>query len=85
MKQNRSLNANRYYRGVVLKMIADLTEDNQQDLHNQFKKEYCGGRSTSELNTKEFHEYISKIRAWARKELALRIPEPNEPPIFDEH
>ena len=68
MKQNRSQNANRYYRGVVLKMIADLTEDNQQDLHNQFKKEYCG-RSTAELNTKEFHEFIAKVRAWARKRI----------------
>lgn len=36
-------------------------------------------RSTTDLSTKEFEEYLSQIRTWASADLGLWMPEPNEP------
>jgi len=35
-------------------------------------------RSTTQLDTKEFEEYMEKLRHFASVELACWIPEPNE-------
>lgn len=35
-------------------------------------------KSTTELDTKEMEDYLSKIRTWASAELGVWIPEPNE-------
>lgn len=35
-------------------------------------------RSTTELNTAEFEEFLTKIREWASIELGVYIPTPNE-------
>jgi hypothetical protein len=35
-------------------------------------------RSTTDLSTVEFEEFLSKVRVWASKELNIYIPEPNE-------
>lgn len=37
-------------------------------------------KSTTDLNTKEFEEFMTKVRQWASIELGIWIPEPNEPP-----
>lgn len=41
-------------------------------------------RSTTDLNTKEFEELMTKIRQWASIELGIWIPEPNEQPTMEE-
>lgn len=35
-------------------------------------------KSTTELTTKQFEEYLSEIRMWASAELGVCLPEPNE-------
>jgi hypothetical protein len=35
-------------------------------------------KSTTELDTKEFEEFLSQIRIWASSELGVWIPEPHE-------
>jgi dihydroorotate dehydrogenase len=35
-------------------------------------------KSTKDLNTKEFEDYMTKVREWASIELGCWIPEPNE-------
>lgn len=37
-------------------------------------------RSTTELDTREFEEYLERIRQWARKFLKFEIPLPNNSP-----
>lgn len=35
-------------------------------------------KSTAQLDTKEFEEYLSQIRIWASSDLGAYIPSPNE-------
>ena len=85
---------NKYYWGVVLRLISEETGYDTEELHNIFKgmflreaAEITKGdkrvvipyiKSTRDLDTKEFDEYIEKIKRWAAMELSLYIPDPNE-------
>ena len=94
-KKKRSNNQNRFYRGIVIPLIADHTGYAQDEVHEilkfafliQYKKvgnkelSYVG--STADLNTVQFEEYIVKIREWAWNTLQVQIPNPNEPPLED--
>ena len=91
-KKVRSHDQNAYYWGVVLKLICDFTGDMPEDMHNALgikflKKITKSGletrRSTADLETMEFEEYLSQIRAWSsipadQGGLAVFIPLPNE-------
>lgn len=87
--RRRSDDQNRYYRGVVLKMIADHCgyrgSDEIEGLHQEMRRKFLPKRgslnipvSTSTLNTIEFGEFIENIRRWAAADLMLYIPDPNE-------
>lgn len=89
LRKHRSEEQNRYYRGVVLKMIADHCgyrgAEELEALHQEFRRRFLPKRgelnipvSTTGLNTKEFSEYIDIIRQWADEQLKLYIPEPGE-------
>ncbi len=41
-------------------------------------KEAEYARSTTELDTKSFEEYMTQVREWASIEISCWIPEPNE-------
>ena len=73
---DRSYDQNRYYWGVVLKLISDHTGHTPQELHEQFKTRF-GVSSTAELSTKAFTEYIERICALAATENIV-IPEPDQ-------
>lgn len=73
---DRSYDQNRYYWGVVLKLIADHTGHTAQELHEQFKRRF-GVSSTTELSTQAFNEYIERICALAASENIV-IPEPDQ-------
>ncbi|OPY83165.1 MAG: hypothetical protein A4E71_02920 [Smithella sp. PtaU1.Bin162] len=89
-KSQRSLNQNNYYWGVVLKVLSEHTGYDPDDMHEicrymflksfktvgNFDREYV--KSTTELNTAEFEEYLEKIRRWAAVELNCYTPLPNE-------
>lgn len=93
-KSDRSNPQNRYYWGVVISLIADHTGVDQMDLHEILKNKFLRevvcfqtktgkqleivGRSTTELKTNEFEEYLAQVRAWAGAELGIAIPLPNE-------
>lgn len=90
-KESRSDNQNRYYFGVVLKLISDETGNDVEDIHEYFKVKFLGLEkkeilgyeinvlmTTTKLNTKEFEEYLENIRRFASKELGIVIPEPNQ-------
>ncbi len=94
--KNRSSLQNRYYFGVIVRMICDEVGDKVDDIetgdvHNHLKNLFLKKtngivpiiRSTSDLTTIEFEEYLTKCRQWASIELNMYIPLPNEVDIPD--
>lgn len=92
-KEKRSDNQNRYYWGVVLKMLSDKTGHHPDELHEAFIKKFLSHKvilgevvseRSSSLTTTEFEEYMSKIRTFAShpdEGLNTFIPLPNEAPV----
>ena len=84
-KQKRSLNQNSYYWGVVIKMFSIEFGYTDQETHqlyaNRFlkyerkNKEFV--KSTKDLSTIEFENYLEHCRQFAAKG-GLSIPLPNE-------
>ena len=87
----RSNSQNSYMWGVVLTLIAESTGHTTEEIHDILKSMFLprkfitlGNRevetrkSTTELDTTEFEQYLERIRAWASSELSIRIPLPNE-------
>ncbi len=90
-QQIRSLKQNRYYWSVVLPMIASHVGHTPEEIHYWFKEEFLPRKfitmgkkeleirkTTTELSTGEFEEYLAQVRSWAAQNLALGIPLPNE-------
>jgi len=90
-RDNRSLNQNSYYFGVVVSMIGEaIGEPDIEAVHEMLKLEHnyylakVGTReirvpmSTAELNTEAFEAYLERVRRWASEYLSLYIPLPNE-------
>jgi hypothetical protein len=79
----------RYYRGIVLKLIAEHTGDDVEDLHLFFKKRFTqpiektvlGERflvwTTTELNDEQFKAFEDEVRRFARTELQVETPDPD--------
>jgi len=89
-KENlRTEQQNKYYH-MLLDIICDHTGDVHLELHERFKfmflgrpyvyqdKEYIVVKSTTELNSKNFGEYLEKIFAWASENLEITLPEPTK-------
>jgi hypothetical protein len=90
-RENRSLNQNNYYWGVVVPMVGEaIGETDIEAVHEVLKLEHnyyiakIGGReirvpqSTAELSTDEFERYLERARRWASEFLSIYIPLPNE-------
>ena len=81
---------NRYYFGVVVKLLADHLGYSTEDMHELLKiqfnskivdigtKKYRIPQSTSNLKVPVFEEYLEKIRIWAAEYLGVVIPLPGE-------
>ena len=83
----RSRMENNYYWGVVVKLIAKWMGDTAEAAHEALRWRFLRRtnkrgmwtvQSTAELTTKEFEEYLSRVRQWA-SEQEVFIPLPNEP------
>lgn len=85
-KRVRSLNQNKYYWGVVVKIVSNHTgytsEETHQELARMFLAYDNNGKrfvkSTAKLNTFDFEQYTEKCRQWAWHEMNVHIPLPNE-------
>lgn len=89
VRPKRSKNENNYY-WQVLAWLSDETGYTPNELHELFKgmflkkhieikgKEYTVIRSTSDLTTTEFEDYLSKIRQLASIEWNFYVKLPNE-------
>lgn len=88
-KKKRSLSANALYHRW-LEIIADTTGNGHDDVHEAFKGMFCpskeialGGtsktvRSTAQLTTQEFKDYMDKCAAFAASDLGILLPLPQE-------
>lgn len=84
----RSLNQNRYYRGVVIPYLIETFGYEPEEMHQimaamflMYLKEGTIQefvRSTTTLSKAEFEDYLEKIRRWAFSEQGIKIPLPNE-------
>jgi hypothetical protein len=88
----RSVPENKYYWAVIIGAVSDITGYTEDEAHEAMKllflrkKEAYRGdrklpetvRSTTELTTVEFENYLSSIRQWASAEFGYYIPLPNE-------
>ena len=87
-KRMRTLRSNRYYWGCVLKYISEYTGFTIEETHSAMKELFLSEenlqlgikkiKSTTKLTTKEFSEYIEKIKLWAGEKLGVIIPESGE-------
>lgn len=83
-RKARSTNQNSFYWGVVLAIIAESTGNEPEDMHAAFRDLFLTDRSgplplvrsTTDLSTVEFNEYIEKIVRFAAEKLELVIPDP---------
>jgi hypothetical protein len=91
LKHNRSTSQNRYYWGVVVKLISQHTGHDPEQIHELLKEMFSpkwhpfphqgiGGipTSTARLDTIEFVEYTERCRTWANEFFGLQIPLPGE-------
>lgn len=84
-KKQRSIPQNNYLWGVVYKLISDYTGMTVEEVHEHCKWKFLRKRvkrlhttkSTTNLSTLEFNEYIDKIVFWAGEKLECFIPSPN--------
>lgn len=89
--RTRTPKQNRYYWGVVIKMLADHTGYTKEEMHEAMKNTYLGRRfiefngkevelskSTKDIDTKEMSEYTERVRQFAAEFLALNIPDPDQ-------
>lgn len=88
-RKQRSDRQNRYYWGVMLAILSEhLGYEEPEELHEALKLHFLrvedpekplpGLRSTASLSTREFEEYVEKVRMFASIEYGCYIPEPNE-------
>jgi hypothetical protein len=86
-RASRSGNQNRYYWGVVVALVSEWTGYTPNEAHDMLRglflrKPGTPGipdtiRSTTDLSTAEFEEYMTAVRIWAG-EHGVFIPQPNE-------
>lgn len=95
-KTTRSNEQNRYYWGVVIKLLCEHTGFAKDEMHEVLKQKFLlrtiiiekNGKvhelefvkSTTKINTSYFEEYLSKCRDFSLIELDVYIPLPHECP-----
>lgn len=90
--ENRSGNQNRYYWGVVIQMFSEYSGFFPDEVHELLKNKFLKydkafkdtgesvtiSRSTTDLDTWEFEQYLEQCRIYAATVLEIVIPLPNE-------
>lgn len=86
----RTTPENRYYWGVIVRMVADEMAIIPDEAHDFLKglflkvgvevggKRYEIVKSSADLSIGDFEDYCEKCRNWGGSELGIHIPVPNE-------
>jgi hypothetical protein len=85
-RKPRSDNQNSYYWGCVIELLSEHSGYTPDEMHEALKQLFLTDKtlqipkvkSTTDLNTLEFEEFLSKVRIWASVELQCNIPFPRE-------
>ena len=85
-KKHRSGAQNAYYWGIVIDIISGATGFTPQEAHDAMRFKFLTDRtgdlpkvkSTAELTTVEFLDYVAQIQQWASESLGVYIPDPGE-------
>jgi hypothetical protein len=91
-REQRSISQNRYYFGVIVKILSQELGYFPDEIHELLKQKFRPkevilkatgesfkvGRSTTEDDTYDAEQYYEQIRIWALQELDILIPLPNE-------
>lgn len=87
-RKQRTVKQNAYYWGVVVEMLAEAAghyeaEEMHDALREKFLRKYDVSelptvRSSTELTTVEWEEYMQKCRMLGAEMFGIYIPEPNE-------
>ncbi len=84
--QKRTLDQNAYYRGVIISCFSDCTGYSKEKAHNilakrflsEFKENKWRVRSTTELTTIEFEQYLSSCKLYLHHDFRCPVPDPNQ-------
>jgi hypothetical protein len=86
LRTQRSQEANRYYWGIVLKVMSDYTGYDSEDCHEILKRKFLTidrgteherSLSTAKLSSEDFWKYLEDVKNYLGM-LGLYVPEPNE-------
>lgn len=86
-RKSRSDRQNAYYWAVVVGMLAEFCGYTPEEMHEALKWKFLRReadgplptvRSTTELGTQEFEDYVEMVRMWAATDLGVVVPLPNE-------
>jgi hypothetical protein len=88
-QETRSLQSNRYYWGVVVKVLADHCGYDSDEMHEALKFKFLSDKcmddkglvrigSTASLTVDEFIQYTNKVVMWAAQDLQVYIPDPTQ-------
>jgi hypothetical protein len=88
-KSQRSTHQLRYYWGVIIELLAQHCGYTPEEMHESLKylflsdhemdlNELVRIKSTAQLSTKEFADYIDRIVRWAAVKLEIYLPDPNQ-------
>ena len=73
--KKRSPKQNNYYRGVLVKILANDFGYTDYEMHSALKKHF-NIKSTKRLDQGEFRDYLNKIIYWASSEYGIALPDP---------
>lgn len=85
-RRQRSNNQNSYYWAVVVPILCAHFGYTAEEMHNALKWQFLRImdapipkiKSSAALTTKEFEEFMERVRSWAAQEFNINIPLPNE-------
>lgn len=91
-RETRSTNLNRYYFGVVVRLICEHSGQDSLTVHSLLKtkflpiffrdrhkrQEVIYGGGTSHLTNQQFQEYLEKCCEYAQEFFGIYVPQPNE-------
>jgi hypothetical protein len=89
--RQRSIPQNSYYFGIVIPCLMEWSGYDKDEMHEALKEKFLriekveglpSTRSTADLTTIEFMDYIDEIVRWAATQ-GVDIPEPNEVTVKD--
>lgn len=90
-RKHRSVQQNRYY-WLIVTMLSDQTGYTKEETHAILKSKFLRTekvnensgaiyeyvKSTAELSTTEYMDYLESVRQFAAEEFDIQLPEPNE-------